>query len=50
MAHRHLAYLQAKNGFSIKGDLPGLRGSAVEQLYAEGKSWLGGSEQPGKVL
>jgi hypothetical protein len=48
--YRHLAYLQAKNGFSIKEGLPGLRGPAVEKLYAEGKDWLDGSERPGEVL
>lgn len=48
--YRHLAYLQAKNGFRVKGDLPGLRGAVVEKLYAEGKAWLEGSEQPGEVL
>jgi hypothetical protein len=40
--YRHLAYLQAKNGFAVKGDLPGLRGAAVERLYAEGRAWLRG--------
>ena len=40
--YRHLAYLQSKNGFSIKVDLPGLRGPEVEKLYAEGKAWLAG--------
>lgn len=48
--YRHLAYLQAENGFSIKGDLPGLRGPAVEKLYAEGKAWLDDSDRPGEVL
>jgi hypothetical protein len=48
--YRHLAYLQSKNGFSIKADLPGLRGPAVEKLYAEGKSWLSGAPQPGERL
>jgi hypothetical protein len=48
--YRHLAYLQASNGFSIKGDLPGLRGPAVERLYVEGQAWLDGSERPGVVL
>jgi len=47
--YRYLAYLQAKNSFNIKGDLPGLRGPAVAQLYAEGKYWLAGSDRPGKV-
>jgi hypothetical protein len=48
--YRHLAYLQSKIGFSIKLDLPGLRGAAVEKLYAEGQSWLAGSPQPGERL
>lgn len=48
--YRHLAYLQFKNGFSVKGDLPGLRGPAVEKLYAEGKAWLEGSERSGDLL
>jgi hypothetical protein len=47
---RHLAYLQSKNGFTVKTDLPGLRGPAVEQLYAEGQAWLEGSAQPGELL
>jgi SnoaL-like domain len=38
--YRHLAYLQAKNGFTIRHGLPELRGAAVEQLYAEGRAWL----------
>ncbi len=45
--YRHLGYLQSKNGFTVKADLPGLRGAAVERLYAEGKAWLAGSERPG---
>jgi hypothetical protein len=48
--YRHLAYLQAKNGMAVKTDLPGLRGPAVEKLYAEGKDWLAGSREPGLVL
>ena len=38
--YRHLAYLQMKNGFTVRSALPGLRGEAVEQLYAEGRDWL----------
>ncbi len=45
--YRHLAYLQTKNGFTVKGNLPGLRGEAVETLYAEGRAWLAGSPAPG---
>jgi hypothetical protein len=40
---RHLAYLQTKNGFTLKHDLPGLHGSIVEQLYAHGRAWLDGA-------
>ena len=38
--YRHLAYLQTKNGFTIKLDLPGLKGPAVQALYAHGRAWL----------
>jgi hypothetical protein len=48
--YRHLAYLQSTIGFSVKGNLPGLRGSAVERLYAEGRDWLAGSATPGEPL
>ena len=48
--YRHLGYLQSKNGFTVKGDLPGLRGPGVEKVYAEGKAWLAGSERPGDPL
>ena len=48
--YRHLAYLQEKNGFKVKDGLPGLRGPAVENLYAEGKAWLDGSDRPGEPL
>jgi hypothetical protein len=48
--YRHLAYLQSKNGFQVKLDLPGLRGPVVEKLYAEGKAWLAGSKRPGQPL
>ena len=41
--YRHLAYVQTKNGFTIAGDRPGLRGAAVERLYAEGRAWLAGA-------
>ena len=48
--YRHLAYLQSKNGFTVKGNLPGLRGQVVETLYAEGRDWLAGSTTPGTPL
>ena len=48
--YRHLGYLQSQNGFTVKQGLPGLRGSEVEKLYAEGRAWLAGSEKPGEPL
>ncbi len=42
--YRHLAYVQAKLGFSVKPDMPGLKGAEVEALYARGAAWLSGSE------
>jgi hypothetical protein len=41
--YRHLAYLQTKIGFTIKLDLPQLKGPAVEALYAHGRAWLDGA-------
>ncbi len=41
--YRHLAYLQTKNGYSIKFDLPQLKGPVVERLYAHGRAWLEGA-------
>lgn len=46
--YRHLAYLQSGNGFNVKVGLPGLKGPAVEKLYAEGKAWLAGAARPGE--
>jgi hypothetical protein len=46
--YRHLAYLQSKVGFTIKENLPGLKGDAVHKLYAEGAAWLAGSAKPGE--
>jgi hypothetical protein len=48
--YRHLGYLQSSNGFTVKSGLPGLRGTAVEKLYAEGGAWLSGSATPGQPL
>ena len=47
--YRHLGYLQTKAGFDVKLGLPGVRGPAVEQLYAEGRAWLEGSKTPGQI-
>ncbi|MCP9630610.1 nuclear transport factor 2 family protein [Rhodopseudomonas palustris] len=40
--YRHLAYLQSQIGYQIKPDMPGLKGDAVERLYASGAAWLRG--------
>jgi hypothetical protein len=48
--YRHLGYLQSKVGFTVKTGLPGLRGPAVQTLYAEGRAWLAGSPAPGVPL
>jgi hypothetical protein len=48
--YRHLAYLQSAIGFAVRSNLPGLRGPAVQKLYAEGRAWLGGSARPGEPL
>jgi hypothetical protein len=50
VGYRHLGYLQTKAGFDVKRGLPGLTGEAVERLYAEGRAWLEGSDQPGVPL
>jgi hypothetical protein len=41
--YRHLAYLQAKLGFTVKPDMPQLKGPQVQRLYAQGQAWLGGA-------
>ena len=40
--YRHLAYLQTRIGYTVKKDMPGLKGPEVEALYARGKAWLAG--------
>ena len=41
--YRHLAYLQTNIGYTIKLDLPQLKGPVVESLYAHGQAWLEGA-------
>ena len=41
--YRHLAYLQARIGYDVKTDMPGLDGPEVEALYAHGAAWLAGA-------
>ena len=40
--YRHLAYLQSRIGYTIKPDMPGLKGPEVEALYRRGADWLRG--------
>ena len=42
--YRHLAYLQARIGYKVKTDMPGLDGPEVEALYARGAAWLAGKK------
>jgi SnoaL-like domain len=41
--YRHLAYLQTRIGFTIKLNLPQLKGPVVEALYVHGQAWLEGA-------
>lgn len=41
--YRNLAYLQTKLGFTLKKDMPQLKGPEVEALYAHGQAWLDGA-------
>jgi len=41
--YRHLAYLQTRIGFTIKLDLPQLKGDVIARLYAHGRAWLDGA-------
>jgi hypothetical protein len=40
--YRHLAYIQEEIGYTVKRDMPGLKGPAVEALYRYGAGWLRG--------
>ena len=40
--YRHLAYIQTQVGYTVKRDMPGLKGPEVEALYATGANWLAG--------
>ena len=41
--YRHLAYLQTRVGYTVRDDLPGLEGPALDALYAQGAAWLAGT-------
>ncbi len=40
--YRHLAYLQAKIGYKVKPDMPGIEGPELDALYVRGARWLNG--------
>jgi SnoaL-like domain len=40
--YRHLAYLQARIGYKVKTDMPGIEGAELDALYARGARWLNG--------
>jgi SnoaL-like domain len=40
--YRHLAYLQARHGYNVKTDMPGLVGPELDALYQQGEAWLKG--------
>ncbi len=42
--YRHLAYIQTRIGYTVKLDMPMLKGPVVEELYRRGASWLAGGE------
>jgi len=42
--YRHLGYLQARIGYKVKADLPGLEGLSLDALYAKGEAWLKGKK------
>ncbi len=47
--YRHLAYLQTRQGFAVKPDMPGASGPALDALYARGAAWLRGVSQSPKM-
>jgi hypothetical protein len=42
VGYRHLAYVQTQIGYTVKRDMPGLKGPEVEALYHRGSRWLAG--------
>ena len=42
--YRHLAYIQTRIGYTVKLDMPMLKGPVVEELYRRGARWLAGGE------
>ena len=42
--YRHLAYIQTGIGYTVKMDMPMLKGPVVDELYRRGARWLAGGE------
>ena len=42
--YRHLAYIQTRIGYTVKLDMPMLKGPVVDELYARGTRWLTGGK------
>ena len=42
--YKHLAYIQTKIGYKVKRDMPMLKGTEVQALYAKGCDWLEGKK------
>jgi len=42
--YRHLAYLQTRNGQTVKLAMPGVTGPELEALYRRGAAWLKGKQ------
>ncbi len=40
--YRHLAYIQTRIGYTVKMDMPMLKGPVVQDLYRRGADWLSG--------
>ena len=38
--YKHLAYIQTKIGYTVKRDMPMLKGPEVQALYKKGRDWL----------
>ena len=38
--YKHLAYIQTKIGYTVKRDMPMLKGPEVQALYVKGREWL----------
>ncbi len=41
--YRHLAYIQTRIGYTVKLDMPMLKGPVVEELYRRNARWLAGA-------